>query len=610
MKSKTQPSRISVGSRFLAWFLLTVLLLGSIAPVSAQDAGVGDQTPVATPQTPDDAADAEDAEPAAEPEAPPDPTVKLPAPPEAYPAEEGEATRIEVLKEEMQGTSLRRVVRIFTNQDMYISSAFPNQNFGRLSTLNLGYQRGGQAAMRIVIRYDISSIPRNATINRATYGLLQQSVSPFPDSPMAFRAYLMTVPWSETNDTWATVNNRGGQSYPLGSVPATPNTWVTGEATAPVVAWVNGSQPNNGLLIIGDENASAGRWRIFLSRESGSVPYIDVDYSVQCDTLAPVTTFNQLPRFVNDPFQTSWGGYDRAPSGCTPTGIFRYDTWYRINGGGWQPWRTQTQRTDSDFTRASNNDRVEFRVRAVDRAGNWENVPSSAQATTQVDTQPPFASVNPLPQFTSQPNFIVSWSGTDNLSGIRNYDVWWRTAGSPTWTVLVQGVTQTSFFFQNAENGVTYEFIARATDNVGNVQPQPTAPQAFTTVTLYPTAGMNPINPPIIKPTSPVTDSIALTWWGNATPGTTIVEYQIFYSYNGSPWRLWQTFNGQTNAAQFVYRQVNPSYGDGIYSFAATARNNQGQQQPFNNQAQANVIVDLADKIQPAAYMPLISRFQ
>ena len=101
---------------------------------------------------------------------------------------------------------------------------------------------------------------------------------------------------------------------------------------------------------------------------------------------------------------------------------------------------------------------------------------------------------------------------------------------------------------------------------------------------------------------------ISLTWFGNATPGTAIIEYQVRFQYNGGPWTFWQTFNAPTTSAQFVYQQVNPALGDGVYSFAVTARDNLNRQQPFDNVAQATVIVDLANKIQPAAFMPLISR--
>ncbi|MBP8293401.1 MAG: fibronectin type III domain-containing protein, partial [Caldilineaceae bacterium] len=132
--------------------------------------------------------------------------------------------------------------------------------------------------------------------------------------------------------------------------------------------------------------------------------------------------------------------------------------------------------------------------------------------------------------------------------------------------------------------------------------------QAATTVSLYPKTTMNPIVPPIIKPTSPVTQSVDLAWFPTVAPGTSIVEYQLYYQYNNGAWVFWQTFSGQTTSTQFNFQQVNPALGDGFYAFAVTARNNLNQQQPFNNVAQASVILDLADKIQPASFMPLISR--
>jgi hypothetical protein len=105
-----------------------------------------------------------------------------------------------------------------------------------------------------------------------------------------------------------------------------------------------------------------------------------------------------------------------------------------------------------------------------------------------------------------------------------------------------------------------------------------------------------------------VTQSVDLSWFGTVVPGTSIVEYQLYYQFNNGAWVLWQTFSGQTTSTQFVFQQVNPALGDGFYGFAVTARNNLNQQQPFNNVAQASVILDLADKIQPASFMPLISK--
>ena len=90
--------------------------------------------------------------------------------------------------------------------------------------------------------------------------------------------------------------------------------------------------------------------------------------------------------------------------------------------------------------------------------------------------------------------------------------------------------------------------------------------------------------------------------------GTSSVSAPLYYQYNNGAWVFWQTFSGQTTSTQFNFQQVNPALGDGFSAFAVTARNNLNQQQPFNNVAQASVILDLADKMQPASFMPLISR--
>ena len=57
-----------------------------------------------------------------------------------------------------------------------------------------------------------------------------------------------------------------------------------------------------------------------------------------------------------------------------------------------------------------------------------------------------------------------------------------------TWTQLVYATTATSAVFNRGVNGVTYEFRARGTDNVGNVQEWGDA-QASTTVFSH--AGRN-----------------------------------------------------------------------------------------------------------------------
>ena len=153
------------------------------------------------------------------------------------------------------------VTRTFTleaTQDAYISSAFPNTNFGGTQNLNLGWQIGGQEAMRILLQFDLSAIPANAIINSARWELFQTQSIPVNDGGMDFRAQFMTQSWSQNSVTWNNANFLGGQSLPIGTVPSGVG-WQSGDARNVVRAWLSGTQPNLGVLITGDEVPSRGR---------------------------------------------------------------------------------------------------------------------------------------------------------------------------------------------------------------------------------------------------------------------------------------------------------------------------------------------------------------
>jgi RHS repeat-associated protein len=98
-----------------------------------------------------------------------------------------------------------------------------------------------------------------------------------------------------------------------------------------------------------------------------------------------------------------------------------------------------------------------------------------------IDAAPPTSSINSLPA-TSPVAFTVSWSGQDDPggSGIATYDIFVSDNGGP-FTLWQSATTATSAIFTGV-NGHSYGFYSAATDNVGNVQPTPTAAQATTTV--------------------------------------------------------------------------------------------------------------------------------
>ena len=518
-------------------------------------------------------------------------------------------TQYAVLDYTVDGNIVNVTVQLPASQATFIASGQPNTNFGGQAQLNLGWDQSGPQAMRMLIQYNLSQLPANVQINSASFFINQTLINPSGDSrSMDFRAQLMQQNWNAGNVTWNNANFLGGQAFPLGSIPPAIG-WISGPATDVVRAWDSGT-PNRGLIITGDETPTLGRWRRFNGRQiSALAPFLEVNYTGNCDTAPPVATMNALPSFSPQEFRVFWSAFDPDQPGCRASGVAWYNVRFRVNGGGWVNWRNQTPTDNFGFRReAPNGSTVEFQVQASDNAGNlgaW-----SGSVSTRIDSEPPVASVNPLPEFTFQPNFTVTWSGTDNLSGIASYTLQ-MNRNDGDWFDLVADTTATSFQVTGAQFGEKLEFRVRAVDNVGNVQPWSPNAQAVTTIFSHPVGVVLPFNPPIIQSNAPVTATIPVQWVGFFAPGTSIVRYNLSYRYTNfagvtTPWAVVALPTPLTTAINFDYAAL--GHGDGIYEFFVQATDNLNQTQPFDPSTGTgdSVILDLADQIQPAAFLPFI----
>jgi RHS repeat-associated protein len=129
-----------------------------------------------------------------------------------------------------------------------------------------------------------------------------------------------------------------------------------------------------------------------------------------------------------------------------------------------------------------------------------QNAPlNTPQISNVLDPVAPTSSVSPLPATTTSPTFTVSWSGQDDAggSGLASFNVLVSDNGGP-FTPLLTNTTQTSTTF-TGQVGHTYSFFSVATDNVGNLQPLPTNPQATITVVLPPPPPASPPAPPTLQ---------------------------------------------------------------------------------------------------------------
>lgn len=508
---------------------------------------------------------------------------------------------VEILQEEPVPAGVNVVVQIPVSKDSYISSALPDSNFGGLTTTRIGYEAGGRGAMRLVLQFDLSSIPDDVTINSAEFQYYLAGSTPSNDAPMGFLAQFMNAPWNEYGVTWNNASYLGGPSLPIGEVPSSIG-WHFSDATAAMRAWNSGTRANYGVMITGDERQVLNRSRLFYSREEpGYFPRLIVDYTVSCDTEPPTATVTALPAYSPSSFEVEWSGTDTAPDDCDPSGIASYDVQYRVNGGSWVAWKQETTDTSGTIQSGTNGSLYEFRARAVDEAGNVQPF-GNAQTSTRVDTVVPNATVLPLREYTFTSSFTVQWTGTDNLSGIDTYDVQWREAGG-VWRTLVENTAQTTYQFTGAQNGVTYEFRARARDTVGNVQPFGEQAQASTTAVTHPVANVLMFDPVILKPTASITDTFTVNWEFDSGP-TTPEETRIYYRYNRGAWQLWEVFDYPQLSAQFHWEDM--GLGDGLYQFEAVAINTIGQIEPQTQQSEAFIWVDMADVFHPRAFMPAV----
>lgn len=501
-----------------------------------------------------------------------------------------------ILSEVREGDVTTITIDIPVGADTFTTSGKPTTNWESDPNLRVGFNQSlANGAQRIFLFFDISSIPSNATIQSAQLRAFMNGYSPNNDQPMGLLARFLSSPWDPSILTWNNFNPSWGSEIGVGETPATTG-WIEANITGPVAEWVSGSRPNHGMMIQGDERPQQ-RERIFTAIDAQNQlhPRIIVTYQVIVDTTPPTSNVTQLPQWSPGTFTVRWTGQDN-PGG---SGIRHYDIQFRANGGAWQNWQTATTQTSASFT-GNNGTYYEFRARAVDNANNVEAFPTSPDAGTTVDTLPPNATINPLPQYTFNDTFQVSWVGTDtgsgpnNGSGIAHFDVQFQLDGGP-WLPFLSTTTTSSGTVLNALPGQVYAFRARAVDRVGNVQPFPSAPQAVTTISLGdPAANIVPFNPPITLGTT-----FTVQWEGHAAPGATIVAYDVQVSVNGGPWQAWLNNVGGTSA------QYTATQGDGVYAFQVRARDNIGRVSPFTGGPANSIAVDaVAPHVTPQGYLP------
>ncbi|MBN1488262.1 MAG: DNRLRE domain-containing protein, partial [Anaerolineae bacterium] len=174
--------------------------------------------------------------------------------------------------------------RFYPVEDATLFRGSPELNNGTDSELRVGYESCDvdlNGIVRSVIRFDLSEIPPGTEIAKAELSLLLGDVCYSDPVTRTVAAYRAAGTWSESSVTWNTGPGYA-ELYGSAQVKTEELQRYTLDITELVVAWVNGAQSNDGLVLRGPEFSGANSVRFsFFTREADKVyaPYLDIDYN-------------------------------------------------------------------------------------------------------------------------------------------------------------------------------------------------------------------------------------------------------------------------------------------------------------------------------------------
>jgi titin len=249
--------------------------------------------------------------------------------------------------------------------------------------------------------------------------------------------------------------------------------------------------------------------------------------------------------------------FSAAGDGGNPITTYQYST----DGGA--TWQTRTVGSTSSplvisalstngTTALANGTTYSVQLRAVNSAGTG----SASSSTTATPTTVPGAptSVSSAPGVSA---IDLEWTAPASNGGtaVSDYLIEMSTNGGSTWTTVSDGVSSTpSASVTGLTNGTQYIFRVSAVNSVGTG-----VASSWTTSVAPRTAPGTPSNLALVAGAS----SIAASWTAPSSGGSTITDYIIEYSTDGSTWATFSdglstsastTISGLTNGTAYFVR--------------------------------------------------------
>lgn len=205
--------------------------------------------------------------------------------------------------------------------DTSISSSSATSNFGTAGNLPIGELSGSTSTRNSLLKFDLSSIPSNATITSAT--LYITIYTDAADNTTTFSVYRMKRAWTESGATWNTYDGTnswqtaGGtgtndrESTGIGSRSMSASESVPAEISFSLTAskiqeMVSGTFTNNGFMIASSGETDAGYWAYSSNQATTTVrPRLVINYDPATSTSTVTSTVTQTPTITNTPTVTA-----------------------------------------------------------------------------------------------------------------------------------------------------------------------------------------------------------------------------------------------------------------------------------------------------------------
>jgi peptidoglycan/xylan/chitin deacetylase (PgdA/CDA1 family) len=306
------------------------------------------------------------------------------------------------------------------------------------------------------------------------------------------------------------------------------------------------------------------------------------------DTTAPVSAASSPATSTTTALTVAYTASDAG------TGLATVDLYAKGPGeGAYAKVRTTASPGSAgsfSYTAAAGDGSYSFYTVATDRAANQEAAPSTADATTTVDTVPP-DTVAPHSSATSPPyststTMSVSYTASDTSgSGVATVELW---AKAPAASVYTKAKTDTapgasgSFGYTATGGDGSYRFYTVATDRAGNRETTST-PQATTLLdTIVPASAAT-------SPAYSTSTTMSVTYTASDA-GSGLATIELWAKAPGaSAYTQASTDTTPSASESFGYTAA---AGNGSYSFYTVATDKAGKRQAAPSTPQATTLLD------------------